>query len=156
MWGPEAYTDALAEPYAESPWLARTVQYFDKSRMEITDPNADPNTALVCQQRHLLATELISGRLQLGDTTFDQHDPAAINVGGDANDPTRLTMPRWPWSALGGAVRRRGDYPRIDDRRQLNDPISPPTAFRCVSCPYAGTIIRSLRRSGTSRTQRPV
>src|SRR5690606_35166227 len=38
MWGPKANTEALSEPYAESPGGQRTVQYFDKARMEITNP----------------------------------------------------------------------------------------------------------------------
>src|SRR5688500_4543766 len=36
MWGPEGNTGAIPEPYLESPGGMRTVQYFDKSRMEIT------------------------------------------------------------------------------------------------------------------------
>jgi hypothetical protein len=33
------------EAYAQSPSGRRAVQYFDKSRMEITDPGGDPNSA---------------------------------------------------------------------------------------------------------------
>src|SRR4051794_9677818 len=45
MWGPSAFTAALSEPYIEGPDHQRTVQYFDKARMEeTTDPNADPNS----------------------------------------------------------------------------------------------------------------
>src|SRR5690242_1741603 len=40
MWGPEAFTGAMQEDYVEAPGTKRTVQYFDKSRMEI---NHDPN-----------------------------------------------------------------------------------------------------------------
>jgi hypothetical protein len=35
----------------------------------------------------LLATELITGQLQLGDTTFEQHEPASIPVAGDLENP---------------------------------------------------------------------
>ena len=38
MWGPEAFTMTGRETYRESPGASRSVQYFDKSRMEITDP----------------------------------------------------------------------------------------------------------------------
>ncbi len=38
MWGPEAYSDAFLEPYSDSPNDLRLVQYYDKSRMEITQP----------------------------------------------------------------------------------------------------------------------
>ncbi|CAN5154475.1 hypothetical protein BH23CHL1_BH23CHL1_06350 [soil metagenome] len=40
MWGPSANTRAMNEAYAESPQGWRTVQYFDKARMEISNPDA--------------------------------------------------------------------------------------------------------------------
>jgi hypothetical protein len=69
MWGPEANTDLLTEPFFESPGGQRTVQYFDKSRMEINDPNGDQNSIWYVTNG-LLATELITGRMQLGEDTF--------------------------------------------------------------------------------------
>src|SRR5690349_2319129 len=42
-WGPAPISEALRENYAEAPEGKRAVQYFDKSRMEINDPTADPN-----------------------------------------------------------------------------------------------------------------
>ncbi|HUZ03002.1 MAG TPA: hypothetical protein VMU89_21880, partial [Thermomicrobiaceae bacterium] len=65
MWGPTADSPALQEPYAESPGGQREVQYFDKSRMEITHPNGDPNSIWYVTNG-LLAEELITGRMQLG------------------------------------------------------------------------------------------
>ncbi|HUY99222.1 MAG TPA: carboxypeptidase-like regulatory domain-containing protein, partial [Thermomicrobiaceae bacterium] len=35
--------------------------------------------------------ELITGRMQLGDTTFHQYAPAQVNVAGDLNDPNGPT-----------------------------------------------------------------
>jgi hypothetical protein len=90
MWGPTANSPALLEPYAESPNGQRTVQYFDKTRMEITHPDGDASSIWYVTNG-LLAEELITGRLQLGDTQFEQHDPAAVNVAGDANDPNGPT-----------------------------------------------------------------
>ena len=43
FWGPTPRT-SLREPNQESPGGTRLVQYFDKSRMEINDPNGDPNS----------------------------------------------------------------------------------------------------------------
>ena len=40
MWGPQALTGLMTEEYAEGLLGERTVQYYDKSRMEITDPTA--------------------------------------------------------------------------------------------------------------------
>lgn len=45
MWGPEPYTEGMMEEYAESPNGERLVQYFDKSRMEINNPDAVVTTA---------------------------------------------------------------------------------------------------------------
>ncbi len=108
MWGPQAFTEPVQEEYAESPNQFRTVQYFDKSRMEITDPNGDSNSIWYVTNG-LLVVELVSGRLQLGDNEFDQQMPAQVNVAGDANDPTGPTYATMaglrddtPWSA--GAV----------------------------------------------------
>src|SRR5262249_57557546 len=40
LWGPEPFTPVLGEALAEGQGGRRDVQYFDKSRMEINDPNA--------------------------------------------------------------------------------------------------------------------
>ena len=88
MWGPEAFTGMLQEDYADAPGATRDVQYFDKSRMEdnsyrATDPWDVTNG--------LLVVELMTGQMQVGDADFHQLQPAAINVGGDADDPTGPT-----------------------------------------------------------------
>ena len=90
MWGPSANSVLLDEPYAESPNGQRQVQYFDKTRMEITHPAGDASSIWYVTNG-LLAEELITGRLQLGDNTFEQHDPAQVNVAGDVNDPNGPT-----------------------------------------------------------------
>src|SRR5690349_11547588 len=41
VWGPEAISAPAGEPYADSPGGTRLVQYFDKSRMEINNPDGD-------------------------------------------------------------------------------------------------------------------
>jgi hypothetical protein len=74
----------------ESPDGHRQIQYFDKSRMEITHPGA-PDDGLWYVTNGLLVVELVSGRLQLGDNTFEQRDSAWVNVAGDADDPTGPT-----------------------------------------------------------------
>ncbi len=98
IWGPSANTSYIVEPYqtvaqdgsdqSSSDW--RIVQYFDKSRMEITKPNGDPNADWYITNG-LLAKELITGQMQLGDNLFEQHAPAVVNVAGDLNDPNGPT-----------------------------------------------------------------
>lgn len=90
MWGPEGFTSAVQENYQEAPGGVRTVQYFDKSRMEITNPDADPNSIWYVTNG-LLVMELITGQMQLGHSYFASYDPAAVNVAGDHDDPTGPT-----------------------------------------------------------------
>ncbi|HUZ00267.1 MAG TPA: hypothetical protein VMU89_07945, partial [Thermomicrobiaceae bacterium] len=90
MWGPAPFTDVLSERYADSPDGARTVQYFDKSRMEITHPDGD-STSIWYVTNGLLAKELITGQRQMGDNLFVSYGPAQIDVAGDANDPNGPT-----------------------------------------------------------------
>jgi hypothetical protein len=90
MYGPD-YTGAFAEAYADSPGGMRTVQYFDKTRMEITQPDEGTWRDPWYVTNGLLATELITGRMQLGDDTFQQHNPAEVNVAGDPDGVTGPT-----------------------------------------------------------------
>jgi nitrous oxidase accessory protein NosD len=94
MWGPGANTPLLQEAYAEAEGGTRTVQYTDKSRMELPVHDVPPDSDWFITQG-LLATELMTGNLQLGDATFEQHPPADIYVAGDpANNqsPTYAQM----------------------------------------------------------------
>jgi uncharacterized protein YkwD len=86
MWGPQANTPVLEEEYADSPGGKRLVQYFDKSRMEITYPNSDTSSAWYVTNG-LLVVELVSGRMQFGNELFKTFAPAQENVAGDPNDP---------------------------------------------------------------------
>jgi hypothetical protein len=80
FWGPPG-TPGLQEKYAEAPGGQRLVQYFDKGRMELTDPNSGTVT------NGLLANELITGQMQLGDNVFQMRAPAAIPIAGDPDNP---------------------------------------------------------------------
>ena len=84
FWGPEPF-DQRFEDYAESPAGQREVRYYDKSRMEINDPTGD-QSSIYFVTNGLLTEELVTGRLQLGDATFDQRTPATELVAGDPTD----------------------------------------------------------------------
>jgi hypothetical protein len=87
LWGPAPRTEAMVERYLESPGEERTVQYFDKGRMEINDPSADPSDPWFVTSG-LLTRELISGRIQVGDDAFlDTGAGASIQVAGDHMNP---------------------------------------------------------------------
>jgi Cu/Zn superoxide dismutase len=91
MWGPAPFTDGMMEPYAESPNHERLVQYFDKSRMEINHPDAE-NDGLWYVTNGLLVVEMVEGKYQTGDNTFDDSpDPAEVNIVGDPGDETGMS-----------------------------------------------------------------
>ena len=90
MWGPESFTGVISEEYVESPGGMRNVQYFDKSRMEITNPDAvDDGVWYVTNG--LLVVELVSGNMQVGHDAFEARAPATIPVAGDSDDPNNPT-----------------------------------------------------------------
>jgi hypothetical protein len=94
VWGPGANTGVMQEQYADAPGGMRDVQYFDKSRMELTHKTATDN-GLWSVTNGLLAEELISGRMQVGDTQFQDRAPSTINIAGDLDDqngPTYATF----------------------------------------------------------------
>jgi hypothetical protein len=90
MWGPATTAYLTWEHYAEAPEGERKVIYFDKSRMEITDPNDDRDDPWFVSNG-LLVVELMTGQLQAGHNSFEQHSPANVNVAGDADDPNGVT-----------------------------------------------------------------
>lgn len=87
LWGPEPRTAGMLERYIDSPDEERTVQYFDKGRMEVNDPSADPSDPWFVTSG-LLTRELISGTIQIGDDAFlDTGQGASIQVAGDYLNP---------------------------------------------------------------------
>ncbi|MDQ6603576.1 MAG: fibronectin type III domain-containing protein, partial [Chloroflexota bacterium] len=81
FWGPLSLArDGQQEQYVEAPGGSRLVQYFDKARMELTNPATGTVT------NGLLATELITGKLQSGDNTFETRQPAGVPVAGDPDN----------------------------------------------------------------------
>jgi hypothetical protein len=79
FWGPLATAhNGQQESYKESPSGQRLVQYFDKGRMELAGASVTNG---------LLATELVTGRVQMGDNTFESRPPPAIPIAGDPDNP---------------------------------------------------------------------
>src|SRR5688500_17807820 len=60
FWGPGGLSENLTEEYKEGFNGFRAVQYFDKSRMEINNPNADRNDPFFVTNG-LLTVELVTG-----------------------------------------------------------------------------------------------
>ncbi len=89
-WGPNPNTGGLLEDYAEGPGGKRLVQYFDKSRMEINDPNGDQSNPFFVTNG-LLTIELISGKMQVGNFAYQDRAPADIPLASDTDDPNAPT-----------------------------------------------------------------
>lgn len=102
-WGP-APGQTLSEPYSGSKSGMRTVQYFDKARMEINNPAADKSSDWYVTTG-LLVVEMVSGKQQIGDKEFNSRKPAEIAVAGDglSADPDAPTYGSFrPVSSLAG------------------------------------------------------
>jgi hypothetical protein len=116
-WGPQPNTPGLYEPLSDAVGVSgrRLVQYFDKSRMEINDPNADPNSAFFVTNG-LLTVELIGGCIQNSTTSpcGEVRYPAYIPMTGDNGDALAPT-----YAAFGRVANSRfGDHPAGDSRGQ--------------------------------------
>jgi hypothetical protein len=90
FWGQPVPFGAEEEPYAESPGGKRLVEYFDKGRMEINDPKADPSSEWYVTSG-LLTTELVTGRVQVGANAFQTTEPAQLAVTGDLDNADPAT-----------------------------------------------------------------
>jgi hypothetical protein len=86
MWGPQALL-GRTETYNGR---QRTVQYYDKSRMEMTNPAATDD-GLWYVTNGLLVRELVTGDMQVGTAEFEQHPPSSTNVAGDLDDTSAPT-----------------------------------------------------------------
>jgi len=90
MWGPGPNSEPIPEAYLDGVGASRSVQYYDKSRMELTDPDGDPSSPWYVTNG-LLVVELVSGRIQLGDDAFISLPPSSANIAGDPDDPNGPT-----------------------------------------------------------------
>ena len=108
LWGPKPFA-VRREPFAQSPGGVRLVQYFDKSRMEINDPNGNRAEAWFVTNG-LLTTEMVAGRVQVGLAAFEALEPADVPIAGDLESPDPST-PRYadftPIASLNGTNRAR-------------------------------------------------
>ena len=84
LWGPAPFATGR-EAYAEAPGGQRLVQYYDKSRMEVTNPRGDRASPWYVTNG-LLVKEMITGQLQVGHSLIEPLAPAQAPVAGDPDD----------------------------------------------------------------------
>ena len=90
LWGPAPLVTAREE-YKQGKDGTRVVQYYDKSRMEINNPDSDPASPGYVTNG-LLAVEMIGGRIQVGDNeTIEASVPCTLTVAGDPRKDNPLT-----------------------------------------------------------------
>lgn len=104
FWGPSPNTAGLSEQYGEGAGGKRLVQYFDKSRMEINNRAMHDDSPWYVTNG-LLTVELISGRMQTGNQSYEQRPPANINVTGDDGDMVAPT-----YASFAGVSNANGDH----------------------------------------------
>ncbi|MFM2310666.1 MAG: hypothetical protein RLY87_2788 [Chloroflexota bacterium] len=84
LWGPDGLM-ARSEAYLQISGGMRQVQYFDKGRMEINNPAADPRNPWFVTSG-LLVRELITGQMQVGNADFIDREPSDVGITGDVSD----------------------------------------------------------------------
>ena len=145
MWGPGPFTTEIDETYVGSLDGTRTVQYFDKARLERTYQDIEPESPWRTTNG-LLVVELVTGKMQTGNDTFEQYEPANVPIAGDSNDrdaPTYATFgalldaPPLPAGAVitqriyrDGLVVSDGSFTVLDVRA---GPLVPETQHRVAS-----------------------
>jgi hypothetical protein len=122
LWGPGPFYTNY-EPFEDAPEGNYLVQYFDKGRLEISDPNADPASPWFVTSG-LLVKEMVTGRVQTSANGGYDLGPARVPVAGDGGSgPTYADFA----AQTGRAQRREG---------QAIDPGSAAPPERTVYGPY--------------------
>ena len=90
LWGPGP-GEVRTEPFAGEPGGTRTVQYFDKARMEVNTA-VDPSSPWATTTG-LLVVEMVSGKVQTGPNSYEQRAPADLPVAGDSSQDQSTSGP---------------------------------------------------------------
>jgi hypothetical protein len=133
FYGPKAF-DIRNEPYVEAPGGQRQVYYFDKARMEITNPGGDRASQWFVTTGRLVY-ELMSGQMQVGNNQFEGRAPATLPVAGD---PAEVNPVAPTYASLGSVASLNNDkraatrsgavLEAIDKAGQVRTLAAPPVA----------------------------
>lgn len=89
FWGPTPGFISH-ERYDQAPNGSRLVQYFEKGRMEINNPNGD-RTSPFFVTGGLLVLDMVTGNQQVGDNSYISRTPSTQIVAGDGGDASAPT-----------------------------------------------------------------
>jgi hypothetical protein len=145
IWGPTPVIPAIEEPLAGLPGDRRTVLYWDKSRMEVNDPNAPQDQWYVTNG--LLVVEMVTGQIQVGvnPTRYVSRAPAEIPFG-DLDDPSGPSFRSFgahlaaPPLAVGAPVAQgldRAGVVSTADAGGATCALLVPDTQHCVASPFA-------------------
>jgi hypothetical protein len=84
----------------------RQVRYYDKSRMEVNDPEANPDDPFYVTNG-LLVVEMIAGEVRLGETEISATTASTLTVVGDPRKDNPLTP---SYAALRDVASIKGDH----------------------------------------------
>ncbi len=132
LWGQTVWVGYEGYDQAK-PNANRMVEYFDKARMEINDPNADRNSQWFVSNG-LLTLELVSGKMQVGDSRFEDRAPAAIPVAGDLTNNPGPT-----YAALAGLTTAKGNFAPNRTGQSVNQGVNGSGNVSQVNAPVATT-----------------
>ncbi len=146
-WGPEPLF-TFDEEYKQGVEGQRRVQYWDKGRMEISNPNDNPDDAWYVTSG-LLPIEMIAGRIQMGDTSFERRDPTQLPVAGDPDAQSNADAPTYADFAQVTTV-------SLDSRLSpiTMDPIGPIAADNAAP-PLFGNLVSAALTGDGQIEQRP-
>lgn len=140
-WGPTGFY-SLYEPYVEAFNGQHLVQYFDKSRMEINDPNGDRNSQWFVTNG-LLVTEMMSGKIAAGNNVYTQTLAAQIPVAGDASSSVNAPT----YASLAKVASLTGNNRALDRTGQIVDQALDKDASIISSAKikeYAGNVVYAV------------
>lgn len=140
-WGAKPL-DTRDEEYEEGVGGTRRVQYWDKGRMEISNPGDDPNDPWYVTSG-LLSIEMISGRMQMGDRTVRRVSPADIPIAGDPDPEINPDAPTYRDFFLVTTV-------FLDSRLQpvQTDPIGPRNADSAAPPRFGDLVAERVNSNG--------
>lgn len=131
LWGDEPIA-ITTEHYRESATSMRSMVYYDKGRLDILNPDDDTNDLWYVSSAALVR-EMLTGRIQFGETEFVTRGKATIPVVGDLNQPDALTYeklaplavlepdPQALTAVLGDGAR---DLAELEPVSRIGDPIT--------------------------------
>lgn len=135
MWGPGPfYTDY--EPLSGSPEGNHLVQYFDKGRLEVNDPDGDQSSPWYVTSG-LLVKEMVAGKAETGGGQWYNIGPAKVAVAGDGGNAVAPTYAQFSeltdraFDQIGQPMPARSYLKRDGDKAEViaNPSVTQPLSF---------------------------